>query len=92
MHHYLKSTRLRGYLPDCIFEVLTNAPEFESAEHEKAWVLRTAVNACKDFLDLRYEDSSISLIEQPFSVETAEECDGRGSQDFSSGIPCASAL
>lgn len=48
---YLKSTHDAEDICQTVFlKYLTNAPEFESAEHEKAWVLRTAVNACKDFL------------------------------------------
>lgn len=29
---------------------MTVAPEFESKEHEKAWIIRVTVNLCKDFL------------------------------------------
>lgn len=29
---------------------LASGPEFQSLEHEKAWLIRTAVNACKDEL------------------------------------------
>lgn len=29
---------------------LTSNPEFDSIEHEKAWIIRTAINACKDHL------------------------------------------
>ena len=48
---YLKSTHNAEDICQTVFlKYLTNAPAFESAEHEKAWVLRTAVNACKDFL------------------------------------------
>jgi len=34
-----------------VFEkLLKNASTFKNAEHEKAWLLRTAINQCKDFL------------------------------------------
>ncbi|MGP6147303.1 sigma-70 family RNA polymerase sigma factor [Jeotgalibaca sp. A122] len=28
----------------------TNSPAFTSDEHEKAWIIRVTINACKDFL------------------------------------------
>lgn len=31
-------------------KLLVSGPEFQSPEHEKAWLIRTAVNACKDEL------------------------------------------
>ncbi len=31
-------------------KLLVSEPEFQSPEHEKAWLIRTAVNACKDEL------------------------------------------
>ena len=30
-------------------KLLTGDYEFESSEHEKAWLVRTTINACKDF-------------------------------------------
>ncbi len=41
---------------------------FESAEHEKAWILRVTVNACKDLLKNFFRSRTISLddiMEQP---------------------------
>ena len=41
---------------------------FESAEHEKAWILRVTVNACKDLLKSFYRSRTVSLddiMEQP---------------------------
>ena len=32
---------------------MQKAPPFESAEHEKAWLIRVATNRCKDMLRLR---------------------------------------
>jgi len=31
-------------------KMIKSAPTFESVEHEKAWLIRTATNVCKDFL------------------------------------------
>ena len=41
---------------------------FESAEHEKAWILRVTVNACKDLLKSIFRSRTVSLddiMEQP---------------------------
>lgn len=48
---YLKSTHDAEDICQTVFlKYLTSAPSFESIEHEKAWILRTAANACKDVL------------------------------------------
>ena len=41
---------------------------FESEEHEKAWIIRVTINACKDMLKSFYRRRTVSLdavIEQP---------------------------
>ena len=35
---------------DTFFQLIRKAPAFESAEHEKAWLIRTASNICKNVL------------------------------------------
>ncbi|MDR1132141.1 MAG: RNA polymerase sigma factor [Oscillospiraceae bacterium] len=35
---------------DAFLKLLKNGRVFQSAEHEKAWLLRTAINTCKDYL------------------------------------------
>ena len=35
---------------DVFLKVLANRPSFESVEHEKAWLIRVAINRCKDLL------------------------------------------
>ena len=35
---------------DTFVKMIKAAPAFEGEEHEKAWLLRTAANVCKDFL------------------------------------------
>lgn len=35
---------------DTFFQLVRNGPEFKSAEHEKAWLIRTASNICKNSL------------------------------------------
>ncbi len=35
---------------DTFFQLIKNSPAFESEEHEKAWLIRTASNICKNAL------------------------------------------
>ena len=37
-------------LQDTFFQLIKSGPAFESEEHEKAWLIRTATNICKNVL------------------------------------------
>ncbi len=51
---YLKSTQDAEDICQTVFlKLLTGGMVFDSPEHEKAWILRTAANACKDALPRR---------------------------------------
>ena len=48
---YLKNTQDAQDICQTVFvKLLTEPREFESGEHERAYILRMASNACKDFL------------------------------------------
>ncbi len=48
---YLKSTQDgEDICQTVLLKLLAGGETFESPEHEKAWVIRTAINACKDEL------------------------------------------
>lgn len=48
---YLKQTMDAEDICQTVFlKYLTTTPRFESLEHEKAWMIRTTINACKDHL------------------------------------------
>lgn len=34
---------------EVLIKLMTLAPDFESTEHEKAWIIRVTINQCKDF-------------------------------------------
>ena len=50
---------------DTFMKLIKAQPEFESIEHEKAWLIRVAANTCKDFLKksapLDYEELEPTL-------------------------------
>lgn len=45
-----------------------HAPDFDSPEHEKAWIIRVTLNACKDLLKSFFRSRTLpldSLVEKP---------------------------
>ena len=42
---------------------LTAAPHFQDEEHEKAWIIRTAINACKDYRKSAFFRRTVALEE-----------------------------
>ena len=50
---------------------LTNSTEFESEAHEKAWIIRVAINACRDLIRSFFRSRTLSLdelLDQPDQV------------------------
>lgn len=48
-----------------------SAPDFQSPEHEKAWMIRVTINACKDLLRSLLRRRTVSLdevLEQPAPI------------------------
>jgi RNA polymerase sigma-70 factor (ECF subfamily) len=50
-------------MQDTFLKYLTKAPEFESDEHEKAWLIRVATNVSKNMFILRHKRKSIDIDE-----------------------------
>lgn len=47
---------------------------FESAEHEKAWIIRVTINACKDYLKSFFRNHTVSLEEiEGLALELPED-------------------
>ena len=45
-----------------------HAPVFDSSEHERAWIIRVTINACKDLLKSFFRSRTLpldSIIEKP---------------------------
>lgn len=59
---YLKSTHdAQDICQNVLLKLIERQGSFESAEHEKAWVVRTTANACKDLLRSAYRRTSAPL-------------------------------
>lgn len=73
---YLKNTEDAQDICQTVFVKLLAEPrEFESAEHEKAYILRMAVNACKDLLKSPWRKRKCSL-DSCMEIPAPEGSDG----------------
>ena len=49
---------------DTFLKYIQKAPAFESGEHEKAWLIRVALNTCKDIIRHRRPQVDIDTVQQ----------------------------
>lgn len=63
-YQYLKQTCDAEDICQTVFlKYLTNEPKFDSVAHEKAWFIRTTINACKDHLKSAFFRRTVALEE-----------------------------
>ena len=61
-YQYLKQTCDAEDICQTVFlKYLTSNMTFESIEHEKAWIIRTTINACKDHLKSAFFRRTVAL-------------------------------
>ena len=61
-YQYLKQTYDAEDICQTVFlKYITNNMTFESVEHEKAWIIRTAINACKDHVKSAWYKRTVAL-------------------------------
>ena len=59
---YLNHTQDAQDICQTVFlKLLEKAPAFQSPEHERAWIIRTTANACKDLLKSHWRKTSVPL-------------------------------
>ncbi len=46
---------------EVFYKFMVHNPKFKSAEHEKAWFIRTTINVCKDFLRIKWNRDIVRL-------------------------------
>lgn len=54
-------------MQEVFIKLLRYQPEFENAEHEKAWMIRTTLNLCKDFWKCKWNQATTGLENVPES-------------------------
>lgn len=63
---YLKSTYdAEDICQTVLLKLMGGAQRFQGPEHEKAWIIRTTANACKDVLRSGYRRRTVGLDEAP---------------------------
>ena len=77
---YLKNAMdTEDAVQETFFRLIRKQPKFETSEHEKAWLIRTAINICKDELKHpRRKNENIEdymELQSPEPVETNEVFD-----------------
>ena len=73
---YLKSTEDAKDICQTVFLRMLEKPRaFASSEHERAWIIRTAVNACKDQLKSHWRRTTVEL-EEAQAVPAPQTEDG----------------
>lgn len=66
-YQYLKQTCDAEDICQTVFlKYLTSGCGFDSIEHEKAWIIRTTINACKDHLKSAFFRRTVSLEEADY--------------------------
>lgn len=73
---YLHSTQdAEDICQDVLLKALNRAGRFESAEHERAWIIRVAINAAKDLLRRQSGRTTVALddIAEPVAPVSATE-------------------
>jgi len=61
-YQYLKQTcDAEDICQNVFLKYLTHDLHFDSIEHEKAWIIRTTINACKDHLKSAFTRRTVSL-------------------------------
>ena len=58
---------------DAFLKYIQKAPAFESGEHEKAWLIRVAVNTCKDIIKRRRPQIDIETVQQSAPLRESGE-------------------
>ena len=61
---------------DTFCELIKRKPKFESTEHEKAWLMRTAVNKCKNYLRSGWVSKTVPLEDNLSAPELVREDSG----------------
>lgn len=85
-YQYLKQTCDAEDICQTVFlKYMTGNLSFDSAAHEKAWIIRTTINACKDYLKSAFFRRTVSL--ETASAIAAPEVPESWLLDAMKGLP-----
>ena len=61
-YSYLNQTQDAQDICQTVFlKLLERAPDFVSSDHEKAWIIRTTANPCKDLLKSHWRRTTVAM-------------------------------
>lgn len=62
-YSYLNQTQDAQDICQTVFlKLLERAPDFVSSDHEKAWIIRTTANTCKDLLKSHWRRTTVAAV------------------------------
>lgn len=85
-YQYLKQTHDAEDICQTVFlKYITHDMSFDTVEHEKAWIIRTAINTCKDHVKSSFFRRTVSL--EDAEQITAPEVPDSWFLDVMKGLP-----
>ena len=76
-YHLKNKADTEDVFQNVFLKYMTYDQPFENSEHEKAWLLRVAINACKDYLKSFFRRNVVSF-ETLHEIEAKEPEESRG--------------
>ena len=74
-YHLKNRTDTEDVFQNVFLKYMLSEETFGDSEHEKAWLLRVAINACKDYLKSFFRKNIVSL-------EALNEMEAEGEEDY----------
>ena len=66
---------VKDVLQETFIKYMTKAPQFESEDHKKAWLIKVSQNKCKEFLRFHKRHAAVPLEEVEQSVSVTDGMD-----------------
>lgn len=71
--HYVKNTAdAQDIVQQTFIKLIEKQPQFESRDHEKAWLIRVCINLCKDRLKSSWHSRVFSIQDKEFTAPLYE--------------------
>ena len=61
-------------IQETVLKYIQKAPLFESADHEKAWLIRVITNQCRDMQRFRLKHSTVCIEDLQMCISHPESC------------------
>lgn len=85
MVHLKNAADTEDIFQTVFLKYVLHSPDFDSPEHEKAWIIRVTVNACKDLLKSFFHSKTLPL-------DTLRTVPAKGTEDYSDVLEAVLSL